>query len=164
MLAADALNDGTKLSQEVVKRDGRVRFEDIRRYVHHEVLLEEYGWAREEEEQNMRREEKEEDAKSRERRGGTAMVEPHARRGRPAWSRSSRIANVRQRDKRDRDDAEEKGGQSPRDAREFGLRGARCGNDDSGIRNLFIVKNIIQCEDFPLILLTCMYSHRICSP
>jgi hypothetical protein len=51
------------------------RYQEI---VHHGVLLEEDGWAREEEERTMRREEDKEDAKSRERRGGTVMGEPHA--------------------------------------------------------------------------------------
>ncbi len=51
------------------------RYQEI---VHHGVLLEEDGWAREEEEWTMRHEEDKEDAKSRERRGGTAMGEPHA--------------------------------------------------------------------------------------
>ncbi len=55
------------------------------------------------------------------------------------------------RDERDRDDAEERGGQSTRDAREFGSQGARGGDNDAGIRNLFIVENIIQCQDFHLI-------------
>ncbi len=57
----------------------RVRLEDIRRYVCHGVLREEDGWVREEKEWTMRRkEEEEEDATLRERRGGTAMGEPHA--------------------------------------------------------------------------------------
>jgi hypothetical protein len=80
MLAADASNYGTMLGHDVVERDRRVGLEDIRRYVRHEVLREEDGWAREEEEGTMRREEEEEDAKSSERRGRTAMGEPHARR------------------------------------------------------------------------------------
>jgi hypothetical protein len=71
----------------------------------------------------MRREEDEEDAKSRERRGGTAMGEPHAR-GR----QEERAA--------------------ARDAREFEMRGARGGDDYASIRN--IAENIIQCQDFPL--------------
>jgi hypothetical protein len=53
----------------------------------------------------MRHEVEEEDAKLRERRGGTAMGEPHALRWRQARLRSLRIANMRQRDERDRDDA-----------------------------------------------------------
>ena len=48
----------------------------------------------------MRQEEEEEDAKSRERRGGTVMGEPHAQQGRQAQTRSSRIANMRQNDTR----------------------------------------------------------------
>jgi hypothetical protein len=71
----------------------------------------------------MRREEDKEDAKSRERRGGTAMGEPHA------WGHQEERA-------------------AARDAREFGTRGARGGNNLASIRN--IVKNIIQCQDFPL--------------
>jgi hypothetical protein len=70
----------------------------------------------------MRREEEEEDAKLRERRGGRAMGEPHAR--------------VRQEEQA-----------AARDAREFGTWGARGGNNYASIRN--IVKNIIQCQDFP---------------
>ncbi len=57
-----------------------VHLEDIRRYVSHGVLREEDTWARKEEEWTMRREEEEEDAKSRERRGGMAMGEPHSQR------------------------------------------------------------------------------------
>ncbi len=53
MLAVDASNDRTMLSHDVVKWDRRVRLEDIRRYVHHGVLREEDGWAREEEERNI---------------------------------------------------------------------------------------------------------------
>ncbi len=53
------------------------------------VLLEEDGWARVEEERTLRGEEDEEDAKSRERRGGTAMGEPHA------WGRQEERAAVR---------------------------------------------------------------------
>jgi hypothetical protein len=34
------------------------------------------------------------------------------------------------------------------DTREFGLRVTHRGNDDAGIQN--IVKNTIQCQDFPL--------------
>ncbi len=45
----------------------------------------------------MRREEEEEDAKLTERRGGTAMGEPHAR----ARTRSLQIANVRQKETRE---------------------------------------------------------------
>jgi hypothetical protein len=71
----------------------------------------------------MRRKEDKEDAKSRERRGGTTMGEPHA------WSRQEERA-------------------AAQDAREFGTRGACGGNDYASIRN--IVKNIIQCQDFPL--------------
>ncbi len=56
----------------------------------------------------MRREEDEEDAKSRERRGGTAMGEPHA------WDRQEEWA-------------------AARDAREFGTRGARGGEDYASI-------------------------------
>jgi hypothetical protein len=48
----------------------RVRLEDIRRYVHHGVLREEDGQAREGEERTMRTKEEEEDTKLRERRGG----------------------------------------------------------------------------------------------
>jgi hypothetical protein len=55
-----------------------VRLEDIRRYVCHGVPREEDGWAREDEELTMRWEEEEDDAELRERRGGTAMGEPHA--------------------------------------------------------------------------------------
>jgi hypothetical protein len=150
MLAGEASNNGTMLGQDVIEQDRRVRLEYIKIYAHHGVLREEDGWAREDEERTMRREE-DEDAKSRERRGGTAMGEPHAWRGRRAWLRSSRIANLRQRDKRDLDDAEVRGGQSLQDALEFGLRRARRGADDAGIQNLFIVENIIQCKDFPLI-------------
>jgi hypothetical protein len=58
-----------------------MQLKDIRRYVCYAVLREEDGRARKEEEWTMRREEEEEDAKSRERRGGTAMGEPHAWRG-----------------------------------------------------------------------------------
>ena len=79
--------------------------------------------AREEKERTMRHEKDEKDAKSRERRGGTAMGEPHAR-GR----QEERAA--------------------AQDAREFGTRGACGGDDYASIRN--IVKNIIQCQDFPL--------------
>jgi hypothetical protein len=120
MLATDASNDGTMLRHDDVEWDRRVRLEDIRRYVHHGVLREEDEWAREEEEQTIRRKEEEEDAKLRERRGETAMKESHAWQGRRAWSRSSWIANVWQRDERDRDDAKERGGQSPQDAQESG--------------------------------------------
>ncbi len=81
------------------------RYQEI---VCHGVLLEEDGWAREEEERTMRREEGEEDAKSRERRGGTAMGEPHAR------GRQEERAAVQ-------------------DAQEFGTQGARGGNDYASI-------------------------------
>jgi hypothetical protein len=73
MLATDALNNGMMLGHNIVERDCRVHLEDIRRYVHHGVLREEDGWAREEEERTMRRKEEEEDAKSRERRGTTSQ-------------------------------------------------------------------------------------------
>ena len=101
MLAADASNDGTMLGHNVVKWDRRVRLEDISRYVCHGVLREEDGWAREEEERIMRHKEEEEDAKSRERRGGPAMGEPHAWRGWQARTGSLQITNVRLRDERD---------------------------------------------------------------
>jgi hypothetical protein len=55
------------------------------------------------------------------------------------------------RDEKERDNAEVRGGRSLRDVGEFRSRGARRGNDDTGIRNLFIVENIIQCQDFPLV-------------
>ncbi len=71
----------------------------------------------------MRREEDEEDVKSRKRRGGTRMGEPHAR-----GHQEERAA--------------------AQDAWEFGTRGACGGNDYASIRNIF--KNIIQCQDFPL--------------
>ncbi len=96
------------------------RYQEI---VCHGVLLEEDGWVSEEEERTMRREEDKEDAKSRERRGGTAMGEPHAQ-GR----QEERAA--------------------AQDAREFGTRGACWGDNYASIRN--IVENIIQCQDFPL--------------
>ncbi len=50
-----------------------------------------------------------------------------------------------ERDERDQDDAEERGGQSP--ARQAGIwiAGVTQGNNDAGIRNLCIVVNIIQC-------------------
>jgi hypothetical protein len=60
MLAADTSNDGTMLGHDIVKRDRRVRLEDIQRYVCHGVLWDEDGWAKEEEEQTTRREEDEE--------------------------------------------------------------------------------------------------------
>jgi hypothetical protein len=47
-----------------------------------------------------------------------------------------------ERDERDQDNADERGRQSPQDAREFGLRGAHWSNNYAGIWNLFIVKNI----------------------
>jgi hypothetical protein len=47
-----------------------------------------------------------------------------------------------ERDERDQDDADERGRRSLQDARVFGSRGARWGNDGAGIRNLFIVENI----------------------
>jgi hypothetical protein len=96
------------------------RYQEI---VHHGVLLEEDGWAREEEEWTMRCKADEKDAKSRERRGGTAMGEPHAR-----GCQEERAA--------------------AQDAREFGTRGAREGDDYASIRN--IIENIIQCQDIPL--------------
>jgi hypothetical protein len=71
----------------------------------------------------MRWEEDEEDAKSRERRGGTEMGEPHARGHQEDWA-------------------------AAQDAWKFGTRGAGWGDDYASIRN--IVKNIIQCQDFPL--------------
>jgi hypothetical protein len=96
------------------------RYQEI---VCHGVLLEEDGWAREEEEQTMRREEDEEDVKSRERRGGTAMGEPHARGRQEEWA-------------------------ATQDAQEFRTRGACGGDDYASIRNIF--ENIIPCQDFPL--------------
>jgi hypothetical protein len=99
--------------------------EDIRRYVCHGVPQEEDGWEREEKELAMRCKEEEDDAKSRKRRAGMAMWEPHALRCQ-----------------------EELTGAAARDAREFGTRGAWGGNDDAGIQNT--IKNTIQCQDFPL--------------
>jgi hypothetical protein len=49
---------------------------------------------------------------------------------------------VAERDERYQDNADERGRRSPRDAREFGSRGARWSNNYAGIRNLFIVENI----------------------
>jgi hypothetical protein len=96
------------------------RYQEI---VRHGVLLEEDGWGREEEEWTMRHEEDEEDAKSRKRRGGTTMGEPCAQ-----GCQEERAA--------------------ARDAWEFGMQGARRGDNYASIQN--IVKNIIQCQDFPL--------------
>jgi hypothetical protein len=109
-------------TQQVVRRPLGAfgRYQEI---VCHGVLLEEDGWAREEEERTMRREEDEEDAKSRERRGGTAMGKPHAQGCQEEWA-------------------------AARDTREFGMRGARGGNGYASIQN--IIENIIQCQDFPL--------------
>jgi hypothetical protein len=73
MLATDTLNDGTMLGQDVVERDCRVHFKDIRRHICHGVQREKDGWVREEEERTMRCKEEEKDAKSRDRRGGMAM-------------------------------------------------------------------------------------------
>jgi hypothetical protein len=49
------------LGHKVVKRDRRMRLEDIRRYVCHGILREEDRWAREEEEWTMRLKEEVED-------------------------------------------------------------------------------------------------------
>ncbi len=63
----------------------------------------------------MRREkEEEEDAKSREGRGGMAMGEPHAWRGRQARTRSLRIPNVRQKEKREIKAMPRRGEDNPR--------------------------------------------------
>ena len=69
--------------------------------------------------------------------------------GAPCWARAESTdeeladhQRAAERDERDRDNADERGRRYPRDAREFGSRGARWGNDDAGIRNLFIVENI----------------------
>jgi hypothetical protein len=44
-----------------------------------------------------------------------------------------------------------KGEDDPRDRRRNLDRGGQAGEDnDAGIQNLFIVENIIQCQDFPL--------------
>jgi hypothetical protein len=96
------------------------RYQEI---VCHGVLLEEDGWAREEEERTLRGEEDKEHAKSRERRGGTAMGEPHAQ-----GCQEEQVA--------------------AQDAQEFGMQGARGGDNYASIRN--ILENIIQCQDFPL--------------
>jgi hypothetical protein len=53
-----------------------------------------------------------------------------------------------EKDKRDQDDAEERGGRSPQEVQEFRTQGACGGDNDAGIQN--IVDNIIQCQDFPL--------------
>jgi hypothetical protein len=128
MLATDASNDRTMLGHDVVERDRRVRLEDIRRYVRHGVLREEGGWAREEEKRTMRREEEEEeDVKSREGRGGTAMGEPHAWRGRRARTRSSRIANVRQKETSEIETMRRRGEGNPRETRGNSDRGGHAG-------------------------------------
>ncbi len=121
-----------------------MHLEDIRRYVCHGVLWEEDGWAREEEKRTMRcKEEEEEDMKSRERRGGTAMGEPHAWQGQQARTRSLQITNVRQNETREIKTMPRRGEDNPQKMRgKFGLRGARGGKDDAGIQNLFIVDNI----------------------
>jgi hypothetical protein len=94
---------------------------------------------REEEEEE---EEEEEDAKSREGRGGTAMGEPHAWRGQRAQTSSSRITNVRQKETREIERCRGEGWTiSARRAR-IRIAEARGGDDDAGIRNLFIVENI----------------------
>jgi hypothetical protein len=128
MLATDASNDGIMLGHDVVERDCRVLLEDIRRYVCHGVLWEEDGWAREEEEQTMRRkEDEEEDTKSRLRRGGTVMGEPHAWRGRRARTRSSRIANVRQKETREIKMIPMRGEDDPCKKRKHSDRGGHAG-------------------------------------
>ncbi len=81
------------------------RYQEI---VCHGVLLEEDEWAREEEEWTLRGEEDKEDAKSRERRGGTAMGEPNA------WGRQEERA-------------------AAQDAWEFGTWGARGGDNYASI-------------------------------
>ncbi len=155
MLAADTSNDGTILGHDIVERDRRVRLEDIRRYVSHGVLREENGWAREEEEWTMRRKEEEEDTKSSEKRGGTAMGEPHAwrrqdelapvegrrrlqsrsrrprrrgqRHGRRAWTRSLQITNVRQKETRGIKTMLRRGEDNPREIRGNSERGGHAG-------------------------------------
>ena len=62
-----------------------------------------------------------------------------------AASTDKELANCQraaERDERDQDNADERGRQSPQDAREFGSQGARWGNDGAGIQNLSIVDNI----------------------
>jgi hypothetical protein len=75
----------------------------------------------------MRREEEEEDVKSRERRGGTAMGEPHARRGRRARTKSSRIANVRHKETREIKTMPRRGEDNPRETRGNSDRGGHAG-------------------------------------
>jgi hypothetical protein len=75
----------------------------------------------------MRREEDEEDAKLRERRGGMAMGEPHARRGRRACTRSSRIANARQKETREIETMPMRGEEDPRETRGNSDRGGHAG-------------------------------------
>jgi hypothetical protein len=125
-------------------------------------------WVREEKER--RRHEEEEDVKLRERREGIAMgspmlgvVEEELAPGGGRWQYRNRggsyvdgvgsdtdeeLADRRraaERDERDRDDAEERGGRSP--VRHAGILivGFTRGDDDASIRNLFIVENAIQC-------------------
>ncbi len=65
--------------------------------------------------------------------------------GAPCLSMDEELADrqrVAERDERDQDNAKERGGQSLQYTWEFRLRGARGGNNDAGIQNLFIVKNI----------------------
>ncbi len=91
----------------------------------------------------MRREEdEEEDTKWRERRGGTAMGEPHTWQGQRARMRSLRISNVRQKETREIEKKPMRGEDDPRKTRGNSDRRASWGDDDAGIRNLFIVENI----------------------
>ena len=87
------------------------------------------------------------------------MGEPHARRGRRARTRSSRIANVRQKETREIETMPRRGEDNPCETcRNSDCKGTWGG--DAGIQTLFIVKNIIFLVlRLPLNLLNCMYSH-----
>ncbi len=74
-----------------------------------------------------REEEEEEDAKSREGRGGSAMGEPHAWRGRRARTRSSRIANVRQKETREIETMPRRGEDDPHETHWNSERGGTWG-------------------------------------
>jgi hypothetical protein len=87
----------------------------------------------------MRRMEEEEDVKLRERRGGTAMGEPHAR----ARTSSSRIANVRLKATREIEMMPRRGEDDPRETRGNLDRGGHAGGTMMPAFEIFSLSRIL---------------------